>query len=297
LRVRPYAGPDDLRRMQALVTRAWQLRGPKVERHIGDVAWGRFQHVGREPEWRTLLWEEEANGEVVAWAWLFRPRTLDFQLHPERTELLAAVLDWFEAEAEGDEPLVTSALREDEAAVAELERRGYEAVRDEPWFAYLVRDLSDAPAEPRVPDGFRLRSVRGDEDVAARVAVHRAAFHPSRVTVESYRNVRRAYPYRADLDCVVEAPDGSLASYCLVWFDEAIGVGELEPVGTHPDHQRCGLASAVCRFALRRLAALGATTAIVYARGDDTYPAPKRLYESIGFREHTRSLEFRKPRT
>ena len=295
MRVRPYAGPADLRRMQALVTRAWQLRGPKVERHIGDVAWGRFQHVGREPEWRTMLWEED--GDVVAWAWLFRPHTLDYQLHPERPELLAAVLDWFEAEAEGDEPLVTSALREDEAAVAELERRGYEAVRDEPWLAYLIRDLSDAPAEPRVPDGFRLRSVRGDEDVAARVAVHRAAFHPSRVTVESYRNVRRAYPYRAELDCVVEAPDGSFASYCLVWYDEAIGVGELEPVGTHPDHERRGLASAVCRFALGRLAALGATTAIVYARGDDAYPAPKRLYESIGFRTHTRSLEFAKTRT
>jgi ribosomal protein S18 acetylase RimI-like enzyme len=293
--VRPYAGPADLRRMQALVTRAWVLQGPKVERHIGDVAWGRFQHVGREPEWRTLLWEE--GGEVVAWAWLFRPHTLDFQLHSERPELLHAVLDWFEAEAEGDEPLVTSALPVDEAAVAELERRGYEAVRDQPWFAHLIRDLSEPVPEPRVPDGFRLRSVSGDEDVAARVAVHRAAFHPSRVTEESYRNVRRAYPYRADLDCVVEAPDGSFASYCLVWLDETIGVGELEPVGTHPDHQRRGLASAVCRFALRRLAALGATTAIVYARGDDAYPAPKRLYESSGFRAHTRSQDFRKPRS
>jgi ribosomal protein S18 acetylase RimI-like enzyme len=292
--VRSYAGPADLRRMQALVTRAWQLRGPKVERHIGDVAWGRFQHVGRDPEWRTALWED--GGEVVAWAWLFRPRTLDYQLHPERPELLAEVLDWFEAEAEGDEPLVTSALPEDEAAVAELVGRGYEAVRGEPWLAYLIRDLSEPVAEPTVPDGFRLRNVRGGEDVAPRVAVHRAAFHPSRVTVESYRNVRRAYPYRADLDCVVEASDGSFASYCLVWHDEVIGVGELEPVGTHPDYERRGLASAVCRFALRRLQELGASTAIVYARGDDAYPAPKRLYESIGFREHTRSQEYRKVR-
>jgi ribosomal protein S18 acetylase RimI-like enzyme len=293
LRVRPYAGPADLRLMQGLVTRAWQLRGPKVERHIGDLAWGRFQHVGREPEWRTMLWED--GGEVVAWAWLFLPHTLDFQLHPARAELLPELLDWFEAQAEGDGPLVTSAL-EDEAAVAELERRGYEAVSDEPWMARLIRDLGEPVPEPGVPDGFRLRTVAGEEDVAARVAVHRAAFHPSRVTVESYWNVRRAYPYRADLDCVVEAPEGSFASYCLVWLDEAIGVGEFEPVGTHPDYERRGLASAVCRFALRRLHELGATTAIVNARGDDAYPAPKRLYESIGFREHTRWQEYRKPR-
>jgi ribosomal protein S18 acetylase RimI-like enzyme len=151
-------------------------------------------------------------------------------------------------------------------------------------------------ATPRVPDGFRLRTVRGQEDLETRVAVHRAAFHPSRVTAESYRNVMRAYPYRADLDCVVEAPDGSFASYCLVWLDEAVGVGELEPVGTHPDYERRGLASAVCRFALGRLQALGASTAIVSARGDNAYPAPKKLYESIGFRQRTRSQEYRKVR-
>lgn len=280
--------------MQTLVTAAWRALGPKVERHVGDVAWGRYQHVGREPEWRTQLWEED--GEVVAWAWLFLPHTLDYQLHPERPELLTELLDWFEREAEGQEPLVTSALPEDDVSVLELERRGYEPVTGEPWLAYLLRPLDEPVPEPAVPDGFRLRTVRGAEDVERRVVVHRAAFHPSRVTVESYRNVMRAHPYSPELDCVVEAPDGSFASYCLAWLDADVGVGELEPVGTHPDHERRGLASAVCRFALGRLRGEGASAAIVYARGDDDYPGPKRLYESIGFRAHSRSQEYRKPR-
>lgn len=275
--------------MQELVTAAWRLQGPKVERHIGDVAWTRYQHVGREPTWKVRFWDD-------AWAWLFLPHTLDYQLHPEQPELLPELLDWFEAEAEGDAPLVTSALPEDEVSVRELERRGYKAVSGEPWMAYLLRPLDEPVPEPSVPDGFRLRTVRGDEDVEARVAVHRAAFHPSRVTAESYRNAMQAHPYRTDLDCVVEAPDGSFASYCLVWLDEAIGVGEFEPVGTHPDYERRGLASAVCRFALRRLHEEGAATAIVYARGDEDYPAPKKLYESLGFRQHTRSQEYRKAR-
>ena len=171
-----------------------------------------------------------------------------------------------EAEAEGDEPLVTSALPEDTASAAELERRGYEAVVGEPWMAYLIRSLAEPVPEPSVPDGFRLRTMRGDEDVEARV------------------------------DCVVEAPDGSFASYSLVWLDEAIGVGLLEPVGTHPDYERRGLGSAVCRFGLRRLQELGAATAIVAPRGDDAFPVPKKLYESIGFRQHTRSQEYRKQR-
>ena len=103
-----------------------------------------------------------------------------------------------------------------------------------------------------LPDGYRLRTVE-PADLEARVELHRVVWAPSRVTVESFVNVQAAWPYRADLDCVVEAPDGSLAAYCLAWLDDANGVGELEPVGTHPDYRRRGLASAVCLFALHRL--------------------------------------------
>ena len=116
---------------------------------------------------------------------------------------------------------------------------------------------------------------------------------PSRVTVESFTKLQTAWPYRADLDCVVEAPDGSFAAYCLAWLDDENRVGELEPVGTHPDHRRRGLASAVCRFALHRLREEGAERAIVYSLAGSDATA---LYESIGMREHARSLELVKRR-
>jgi ribosomal protein S18 acetylase RimI-like enzyme len=111
--------------------------------------------------------------------------------------------------------------------------------------------------------------------------------------VESFTKLQTVWPYRADLDCVVEAPDGSLAAYCLAWLDDENRVGELEPVGTHPDHRRRGLAAAVCRFALRRLRDEGATRAIVYSIEGSEATA---LYESIGLREHARSLELVKQR-
>jgi len=158
---------------------------------------------------------------------------------------------------------------------------------------YLERGLCDLP-EAAVPDGFGLRTVRGEEDVGPRVEAHRSAFNPSRVTPKSYRDVMRAWPYRAALDCVVEAPDGRIAAYCLAWLDAENRVGELEPVGTHADFRRRGLAAAVSTFALHRLREEGADQAVVYARGDLAYPAPKRLYESLGFRAHARTLPFRR---
>jgi hypothetical protein len=50
-------------------------------------------------------------------------------------------------------------------------------------------------------------------------------------------------------------------------------------------------------FALQRLRSAGATEAIVACRGDDDYPIPKRLYESVGFREISRQIPYIKPRS
>src|SRR4051794_22722208 len=82
-------------------------------------------------------------------------------------------------------------------------------------------------------------------------------------------------------------------SYCLAWLDDENRVGELEPVGTHADFRRRGLAAAVCAFALRRLREEGAELAVVYARGNAAYAGPKQLYESLGFRPHARTVTYR----
>jgi ribosomal protein S18 acetylase RimI-like enzyme len=152
------------------------------------------------------------------------------------------------------------------------------------------RRLADEPpVEP--PAGFRLRTVEA-EDFSARVELHRTVWAPSSVTEESYRDVQAAWPYRPDLDCIAEAADGRLAAYCLAWLDPDNGVGEFEPVGTHPDFRRLGLGSAVCRFALRRLQQVDATQAIVYAVVDPSNPGAKALYQSIGFVESSRLLRY-----
>ena len=94
--------------------------------------------------------------------------------------------------------------------------------------------------------------------------------------------MQASWPYRASLDCVVEAPDGRFAAYCLIWPDDENRVGELEPVGVRDEFRRRGLGAAVCSFALRRLYEEGGRQAIVYCVSE----AACGLYESIGFRRH-----------
>lgn len=160
------------------------------------------------------------------------------------------------------------------------------------WFKTNARTLEEID-EPVLPAGYRLTTMADYADLASRAAAHRSAFAPgSRLTVAVYELVRGGWPYRADLDCVCVAPDGHVASYALAWLDEKNAVGELEPVGTHADHRRRGLARATNLFALQRLRAEGAKTALVGCRGDDAYPIPRALYASVGFEEVDRKVSF-----
>src|SRR4051794_28714582 len=89
-RSRDYRGPYDLRAMQDLASRVWR---PGARWHIGDLAWQRFQHVGREPGDRTRTW---ADGDtVIGWGWLSLPAELDLLVDPARTDIVAEILRWF----------------------------------------------------------------------------------------------------------------------------------------------------------------------------------------------------------
>ena len=102
------------------------------------------------------------------------------------------------------------------------------------------------------------------------------------------------WPYRRDLDIVVMTRDGSPVGSATIWYDDSYDYGEFEPVGTAADHRRRGVAAAMLRFGLQRLAAAGASHAVVGARGDEDYPVPRRLYASVGFRQMTAQQIVRK---
>src|SRR5207244_10709447 len=122
------------------------------------------------------------------------------------------ILDW----AEPRDVLVRS---DGEDAIRRIEAHGLVYRPDAPWMRLNARSLDELP-EPVVSDGYRLRTVE-EGDFASRATAHRSAFHPSRFRDEVYEFVRSTAPYRQDLDCVVEAPDGSIAAYTLARPDEA----------------------------------------------------------------------------
>ena len=111
-----------------------------------------------------------------------------------------------------------------------------------------------------------------------------------------FRRVMAAWPYRPELDWVLEAPNGGWVANCCVWYDEVNRVGEFEPVGVDADFRRRGYGFLVCLAGLHALRKAGAKTAIVGARGDDDYPVPRRLYFSLGFSPYARTITFQRKR-
>ncbi|HEU4946866.1 MAG TPA: GNAT family N-acetyltransferase [Kribbella sp.] len=273
--------------MQGLIQRTWT---PESRLHIGDLAWQRNAVPGRGPTWRTSFWEEE--GELVAWGWAELPDHLSLVVDPARPELAAEVLDWFRRVA-GADRLSCAVLETEPHLVSALEEAGYRPDDQAPFFTH--HDLSLDNLEPAsVPAGFTVRHVRPDE-VDRRAAGHRAAWSdwgPSKVSVESMGAVMSSWPYRHDLDWVVEGPDGDFVATALVWLDDVHGVGLVEPVGCAPAYRRQGLARAVNLAALLALRDLGATRARVCPRGDDGYPVARKLYQNLGFRPGHRTVTF-----
>ena len=278
---RPATSPDDLARAQALCTSAWVAGDPAAVAMPGALAWWHASSWPDELGEHLRLWSDD--GQDVAWTWHdggeveWLVRTGD---PGDDRRVMDVVLATVVAEA-GPGAASSWTAEDDAITLAALADAGFAPAgrRLSQWQRRL--DSAPLPPIPDLPPGYRIRSVRGPEELAARVDVHRAAFLPSRLSVEKYERLIATPPYRFEDDLVIEAPDGTFAAFAMAWWDPVGRVGEFEPVGTHPAHQRLGLGRALLRHGLHRFASLGAAVVQVYS--DAANDASEGLYAAVGF--------------
>ena len=305
----------DLQLMQGLAQRVTAVRPDLISAgaSYGELAWIWGQgHGAYSTTWPRRLWF--SGHELVAWAWTYLPRqvkrsdgsvtdvtgaSLTYQIHPDHTELVDEVIDWYDAVAAGLERTVSPTDAE-KFALTRWAAHGYETDLESlgdtgDWTQLNARDLTDVD-QPVLPAGFRFRTA-GQAGPEAAVRAHVDAWAPSTYTAESYEAVRQTAAYRDDLHILVEAPDGTMASSTIMWFDEANKTVEFEPVGTHPDYRRLGLARAMLLHGMLVARAAGANHATVVCEGTPGYPGPRALYYGLGFREISRDVPLIKAET
>ena len=279
---RPASGIDDLRIAVASMSAAWRADAPHVAGTPAAIEWWyALTHPEPLSDHLRLWYDDDA---PVGWAW-HEPPELEVHIWTgdagRDAAVFAAIVDSALGEHPGDE-LAAFAADDDPASISLLQDRGFrpEGRRLSQWRWLAGR----SPGVVTLPEGYRIRSVAGPQEFEARVALHRAAFPLSRLNVAKYERLLTVPHYRFEDDLVVEASDGSLAAFALAWYDPDGLVGELEPVGTHPDHQRRGLSRAVVAEAVRRLVKRGAKVVQVYS--DGSKPAPEALYDAVGFERY-----------
>lgn len=163
-----------------------------------------------------------------------------------------------------------------------MEKRGYNHIAEadeHQWRRSLELPIPDIP----VREGYTIRPLGGLSELPSRSWASWRAFHPEKPDGEYdpdwswYQNIQLAPLYRPDLDLVAIAPSGEVAGFTTLWYDDVTRCGYFEPVGTMPEHQRCGLARSLLCEGMRRLSRLGATQAMTCG---GTPPA-NALYQTV----------------
>jgi ribosomal protein S18 acetylase RimI-like enzyme len=277
---RPYQTEDDFWRMREFLRQVFVLN------HHLERCW----HVARldYARWHTCLNCANVRLEEVAYLWESDGQLIAFLMpdggrgeahlcvHPRlRTlELEEQMLEVAEErlatlQPDGSRKLYAWAAQSDNLRQGLLIKHGY-CKHDWPevqWRRDLDIPVPDAP----VPSGYCIRSLGDGLELLERCYASGLGFHAGdiKIAVENrddptwYRNIQTAPLYRRDLDLVAITPNGAVAAFSTIWFDDVTRSAYFEPVATVPAHQRRGLGKAILTEGLRRLQRLGATRAFV----------------------------------
>jgi len=190
----------------------------------------------------------------------------------------------------------TNCRADDKDRIALLERHGF--VMQNVRTLSLARSLDEPIPEPQLAAGFSMRHVAGEPEVDAVVALHRAAFGTENMTVEGRLSMMRTPEYEAELDLLIVAPNGRFAAYCTCSIsqeeNERTGrsEGHTDPMGTHPDFQRQGLAQFLLLAGCRELKRRGMKTAVLGTSSKNI--RMQQCAEAIGFRVQSTKIWFEK---
>ncbi len=207
-----------------------------------------------------------ADGEIV------------LAVDPSFSSIEDEMIEWAEAhftQRFGDIPLRMDVADWDTRRQELLRARGW--TRSGPAWLHRTRRLVDAVSPGLLPAGYSIRKITNDAaDQRRHCTIINAVFQRD-ISIETMPFIHfRPTPH--EYWAVVTA-EGAFAAWCGIWFDMRNRWAEFEPVGTHPDYRRQGLARAITMQGMKRMRAMGMRMAFVASWHD---AEANRFYDAIG---------------
>jgi GNAT superfamily N-acetyltransferase len=228
--------------------------------HPGGIQWW-LREAGDRDDFDAFVWTDD-DSELVGFALIDGSFLVSERDQTGPTQL--EQLDWTEVHLRNAGwPALETRVAGDDPAVPEIEGRGY--VRKGLEYE-LMAHVKHEPKRVPLPAGFRfasLEDVSDDKFIEGHVAAW-SDKRPSPYRRELHEAVKSSPQFRPDLVTIALAPDGTVASYCIGWMDEQSETLEIEPLGTHRDYRRLGLAHAVVKEVQHRAWADGAKHVLVW---------------------------------
>jgi mycothiol synthase len=297
---RPMRDDADFWRMRALLIDTVPITPIGFNWDMRRLDGKRFYEANMDANWPPAqpiqLWET-GGGRLAGFVLADGGGNAHLNVHPDYRHLEGEMLDWtvehLTPPTDEGQRLEVYVYEYDVLRQRLLAERGFQ--KTEHWGMIRHLRIGQQPLrQPVVAEGYSLRATQPDDmaDCQRIADLLNAAFRRDFHNAEEYHNFCRLAPsFHPDLDLVAVAPDGTFAAYVGIPYDETNRRGIFEPVCTHPDHQRKGLAGALMQEALLRLRAIGAVDATVDT--GDMLPA-NRFYDSMGFTEAYKGHAWRK---
>lgn len=226
-------------------------------------------NICKSVEAGMALWEN-ADGKIIAALNHLGGSELRLHMHPHfysadlEHEMLAYTEERYFATTEDGRRYIYLPIFEDDTRRQELvQSRGYK--KQPGWGHHYRCDLTaPLPVSP-TPSGYNIRSMGDESEHASRSWCSWRAFHNDEPDSNYdgdyswYANLQSAPLYRRDLDVVAAAPDGNIAAFCTIYYDDYTRSAVTVLVGVAAEHWRRGLGKAVMTEGLKRLQQLGCT--------------------------------------
>lgn len=161
-----------------------------------------------------------------------------------------------------------------------LNEKGY--YRTEEYWVNRDIDRSAIEDTPKLPDGFYVKLVPDLENHDRVYQAYKLCYGILFNEV-IFENFYKTSTYRKELDMVIMGPDDKVVALCSGRYDEKNKMASIEAVSCYHEYRRKGISKAMILHALHEAKNLGAEKVTVFTAMPERYPAPNRLYESVGF--------------
>jgi len=153
--------------------------------------------------------------------------------------------------------------------------------------------VNEMDYEYETPHGYTISTFSDNPNYEGRVNLSRNVFNNT-TTKEDILGLHQSNDYIKELEMIALSSEGEYSAYCIGWrYPGSVDTGYIEPVGTHSDHRRKGLASAIIKECFQRMSKMGIKEVVIATGASNE--VSKYLYDSLNPSKKRTVLRYEKP--